>query len=99
MKPGLTESEVKAHAVAYMKGNQTEPLSEELRRGIHLEPICIIPSSPDQKLDQMSRINFGKPYTIEHNVKVMNVGRVDPDSMPRLLAYFKTNMESSDDLP
>ena len=29
----------------------------------------------------MSRINFGKPYSVEWNVKVMNVGKVHENSM------------------
>jgi hypothetical protein len=42
----------------------------------------------EQKLDKMSRINFGKHYTVEWNVKVMNVGRVVPDSMSAFVGYY-----------
>jgi hypothetical protein len=44
-------------------------------------------ASIDQKLDLMSRINFKKVYTIEYDVKVMNVGLVAGDSLPVLIAY------------
>jgi hypothetical protein len=97
LKSGLTIAEVAAHAIVYMKGNLPEPLPEELRRGLNLDPICIIPSSPDQKLHPASRINFGKLYSVEHNVKAMNIGTVDPGSMPRFLAYFRTNLDSGGD--
>jgi hypothetical protein len=40
------------------------------------QPIAVKPAREDQKLHRMSRINFDKIYTIEHNVKVMNVGKV-----------------------
>lgn len=38
-------------------------------------------------LDPASRINFAKVFTVEHNVKVMSVGRVAPSSLPDLQAY------------
>jgi hypothetical protein len=36
----------------------------------------------------MSRINFGKPSSVEWNVKVMNVGKVVPESMATFLGYY-----------
>jgi hypothetical protein len=51
--------------------------------------IAVEKASPDQKLDPMSRLNFKKIYTIEHNVKVMSVGRVVKDSLPALLGYWR----------
>jgi hypothetical protein len=35
-----------------------------------------------------SRINFAKPYTIEHNIKVRNVGRVVGESVRQLEHYL-----------
>ena len=45
------------------------------------KPIAVTAASSEQKLHYMSRINFGKPYTVEWNVKVMNVGKVHENSM------------------
>ena len=50
--------------------------------------IAVKPAAKDQKLHPMSRINFDKIYTIEHNVKVMNVGKVVDESMHNLSLYF-----------
>lgn len=53
------------------------------------EPLEVAPASPDQKLDFMSRLNFGKVYTVEHNVKVLPVGKITERSMPRFQSYAK----------
>jgi hypothetical protein len=37
----------------------------------------VIPNRPYDKMHPLSRINFFKPYTVEHNVKVYDFGRVD----------------------
>ena len=52
-------------------------------------PIAVVPAGPDQKLHPMSRINFDKMYSIEHNVKVMNVGKVADGSLHNLELYFQ----------
>jgi mRNA-degrading endonuclease toxin of MazEF toxin-antitoxin module len=62
-------------------------------RDIVKMPIAIDKASPDQKLDTMSRINFSRVHTVKWDVKVMNVGRVAKESMPRLLTYWKQNFE------
>lgn len=53
------------------------------------EPLEVEPARPDQKLDPMSRLNFGKVYTVEHNVKVLPVGKITDRSMARFNSYVK----------
>lgn len=55
--------------------------------------IAVEKASSDQKLDPMSRLNFRKIYTVEHNAKVMAVGRVTRDSLPLLLGYWRASLE------
>jgi len=43
-------------------------------------------------IDSMSRVNFAKPYTVEHNVKVRNVGRLVGESVGRLDDYLATSL-------
>lgn len=52
------------------------------------KPIAVEKSSADQKLHEMSRINFSKVHTVNWNVKVMDVGRVTRASLPSLVAYY-----------
>lgn len=57
------------------------------------EPLAVTPASSDQKLDPMSRLNFGKIHTVEHNVKVKPVGKVTEESMLSLLAYARSSLK------
>jgi hypothetical protein len=43
-------------------------------------------------IDPMSRINFAKPYTVEHNLLILNVGRVVGKSVGLLDQYFAESM-------
>ena len=58
-------------------------------RFITKKRISVDKAGNDQKLDPMSRLNFSRVYTVEHNVKVMNVGKVSKDSLPVLLGYWR----------
>ena len=76
----------KAHAVVYMTGARPTGLQDE-----HLmdkEPIAVDPVSADQRLNNWSRLDFRRVYTVEHNVKVKDIGRVSRQSMPYLTTYF-----------
>ena len=47
------------------------------------------------KLDPMSRVNFGRLYTIEHNLKVRSIGIVNRDCIGDLVRGFTKTLESS----
>jgi hypothetical protein len=86
LKKGLSKAEIEAHAVIYMVGTSSDAAPGEK---IVKNPIAVKPATEDQKLHAKSRINFDKIYTIEHNVRVMNVGKVVVESMHNLVLYFK----------
>ena len=71
-----------------MKGSSPQPLPGE--RGLVKRPIAVNPCNPSLTLDPMSRLNFGKLYTVEHNVRLRDIGVVAADSMPYLDAYFRS---------
>jgi hypothetical protein len=75
------------HAIIYMQGQAPARLAAET--GMVKEPLQVIPAAGHQKLDQMARVNFSKVYTVEHNVKVMDVGKVSQDSLTKLMAYWR----------
>jgi hypothetical protein len=58
-------------------------------RGLLPQAIRVDGDDPTQKLDTMSRIDFGKVYTIEHNVKVRSMGKVNRASEAALLYQLK----------
>jgi hypothetical protein len=79
-KSGLNSADRLAHAVIHMTGTPARPAPFE-QDMIRKRSITVIAAAPDQKLDSMSRINFSKVHTIEHNIKVMDVGRISRDAM------------------
>ena len=75
-----------------MNGTEPSPLEAE-RRYLIKQPIEALPAGPDQKLDEMSRINFTQTVCVEHNVQVMDVGMVAYKSLPYLRQYFKDHCD------
>jgi hypothetical protein len=94
LKEGVNPKE---HAAIYLKSKGVELLPGEK---MTIEPFpLILENEKNVQIDISSRINFGKIYTVEHNVRVLNVGRIDPTSVPRLRQLFSFNplMSSADD--
>ncbi|CAN9449030.1 unnamed protein product [Alternaria alternata] len=82
-KPGVIANQ---YAAVIPQGNQV--VLHEKGEDLSKEPIEIKVENPDVDVNAMSRINFAKPYTVEHNVKVRNIGRVVGDSVKKLERYF-----------
>jgi hypothetical protein len=91
-KPSLSESDRRAHAIVYMADTRPFCLPEE-EKYLTKRPIAVDKASADQRLDPMSRVNFKKIYTIEHNMKVMNVGKATKDSLPAFLGYWRQSLQ------
>ena len=89
-KKGVRKCE---HAIIFTGKNAPSPHAKERptreERGLLPQPIRIDSDDPDQKLDATSRIDFGKVYTIEHNVKVCSMGKVNRLSEGPLLLQLK----------
>jgi hypothetical protein len=76
----------RTHAIVFVSGTKPGRLLAE--SGLLENPIEVTPA-PGQTLVETSRINFAKVHTVEHNVKVMDVGRVRADSVPYLRSYWE----------
>ena len=63
---------------------------------LNKKAIAVKRASQDQKLDPRSRLNYSKIYTVEHNLKVMAVGRVTAASLPVLLGYWRNTLDAHD---
>ncbi|KAK7897537.1 hypothetical protein LTR67_004164 [Exophiala xenobiotica] len=84
------EREKQKHAIVYPYGTAApQPLSREPR--FEKEPIAVKMCS-DHTLTKSSRIHFGKCHTVEHNVKVMEIGRVAKDSMANFETYCREEL-------
>ena len=79
------------HAIIYTGTRPPERLhgEESLGKG----PIQVEPRTPRDKLEPESRINYAKIYTVEHNVKVLFVGRIAGNSERRFMTDFDATFQ------
>jgi hypothetical protein len=91
-KRGTTKSHInlESHAIVYVAGSEPKALPEEESPRMGNFPIVVEDKSVT--IDQSSRLNFGKVYTVEHNIKVRNVGKISKESLPRLKASLVKSM-------
>lgn len=83
------------HAIAYTSKNPPLPVEGE---NIDRTPIKIEPRGGNV-LTSMSRINFSKVYTIEHKLKVKNIGSVPAEYMAWVTYYYRlSNYGSQPDM-
>lgn len=98
-KPGVKKSE---HAIIYSCRDAPQPrVHEQPQRGeagMRPIPIRVVPDDPTEALDPMSRLDFGKVHTIQHNIKVRPFGNVHPNSRDVLYTQF-TNAWSNTATP
>ncbi len=64
------------HAVVYSSKTRGPYLLEDEKGLMTKHPIRVEVFMDSQKLDPLSRLNYAKLYTVEHNVKVFFIGRV-----------------------
>ena len=90
MKVGV---KVKDHAIVYTGPEGSEPPDLLPGEGITKHALRVEPDDSGEKLDQTSRINFGKTYTVEHNVKVLSIGMVAEKHLNLLDHYWRLSDE------
>lgn len=92
-KKGLSREDREAHSIIYM--DDTKPAIDPAERNMMVKnPIAVTAANLEQKLHYMSRLNFGKVYSVEWNVKVMNVGLVSVNSMANFTGYWYNEVTS-----
>jgi uncharacterized protein DUF6590 len=79
------------HAIAYSDKKEPSPTNAEYpnegESGM-MPGIRIVPTDKRDKLDPMSRIDFARMYTVEHNVKAYDFGKVHENYQRRLLKQW-----------
>ncbi|KAL4986564.1 hypothetical protein BDW68DRAFT_178686 [Aspergillus falconensis] len=73
------------HAVLYKYG--TTPTVRANEPTMVKRPLPVVLATEEQPFDPMSRLNFGKIYTVEHNVMIMPIGRIAPEAMETFTRY------------
>lgn len=91
-KRGTTKSHLSLenHATVYVSGSEPKLLPQEQAPGMGSFPIVL--GDKSVTIDPSSRLNFGKVYTVEHNIKVRNVGKIDKLWLPKLRAALLKSM-------
>jgi hypothetical protein len=79
------------HGIAYTSSTEPQPERNERRTvpmDLMLPGIRIVPKNRRTTLDKMSRVDFSRMYTVEHNVKVVDIGNVHPSHLGRLQSQW-----------
>jgi hypothetical protein len=88
----MSTGEAEAHTIAHSSKEQPQYLEGE--DAIVKEPIAI-DMNHGHTLEYASRLNFAKVFTVEHNVKVMPIGKVAQGSLHYLRAYWANESSTS----
>jgi len=93
-KAGFTQTDVDAHAIIY--DSKKQPVC--LKLGALVEPqstkrpIAVEMTDLQDTIDPSSRLHLGRPFTVEHNSKVKEVGKVVDKDLKTLIAYVKNEL-------
>ncbi|WAO94978.1 Hypothetical protein NCS54_01258500 [Fusarium falciforme] len=81
-KKGCTKSGAKPsqHGIVHDMRSRPHYLANEPELGY--SPVRVEITDPSEKISKESRVNYAKLTTVEHNVKVLFVGRVIPEDLP-----------------
>jgi hypothetical protein len=75
------------HTIVYT-GDRPVQFENERERGLTRKPVRVQPAGPRHKLDNASRLNYAKLYTVEYNVKVWFIGKIHEDSQWQFTADY-----------
>ncbi|KAK5732041.1 hypothetical protein LTR17_010877 [Elasticomyces elasticus] len=88
-KRGIKKSD---HSIIYIGRHAPQPLPDErpirCDQGMQTQAIRVVPDGMTEKLDPMSRLDYARVYTVQHNIKVVPIGWVHPESMDALTSQF-----------
>jgi hypothetical protein len=82
---GSPQNNKNEHGIIYTGKLATNPSNEP---GLQPKAIRVNPDEKGAVLDPQSRINYGKLYNVEYNVKVKNFGSLSPEYLKALLEQF-----------
>lgn len=86
---GTAKSGVKAeyHAIIYTSYKPPKELDREPK--LLKRPVRAVTEQKSERLRPESRVNYSKIYTVEHNVKVVFIGKIHKDSEATFFADFQ----------
>lgn len=85
---GVKKRGVKAKHHTIIHTGKPVALKGEKEKGLTKKPIRVEPAGPRHKLDDASRLNYAKTYTVEYNVKVWFIGKIHTKSEWQLVTDY-----------
>lgn len=75
-----------------LHSSNVEPPRPYEEEGITRDPIAIIVEDDEQYISPFARLDCGRIYTVEDDLRIMKVGRVHPAALPLLEQYYIESM-------
>ena len=91
--PGIEKNKRAREAYSVVHGSGEEPCTSSEERDLMVKRPIKVDLKPGQRLEPMSRLNFGKVQSVEWNVKVMDIGMVSKDSEQRFADYWRSELD------
>jgi hypothetical protein len=85
-KGAIDRPDINQHSIIYTSA-QGEPAA--LAGESFINAAIPIDALDNQQLHPSSRVNYSKTYTIEHNVLIKKLGKVQKPHVPYLIEYWK----------
>ncbi|KAF2868229.1 hypothetical protein BDV95DRAFT_500966 [Massariosphaeria phaeospora] len=89
LKQGVRPRE---HAVIYTAGSQISLLPGET--GITKDSIAVDSAPSVPPLNKCSRLYFGIHHPIQYNVKVKDLGMVSDNDIPKMIGYWREELQN-----
>ncbi|KAK3396179.1 hypothetical protein B0T20DRAFT_501438, partial [Sordaria brevicollis] len=85
----IAKNRARGEHLAVLYSTNVRPPKADEEEGIVFDPIAVIMEEGKQNISPLARLDFSRVYTVEHDLKVMKIGRVHPDSHSKLDDYYK----------
>ena len=94
-KNGIKNNKQVREAHSVVHGNTEKPYTSQEEGNLMVKRPIKVDLKSGHDLHRMSRLNFGKPQSVEWNVKAMDIGMVSEDSEERFADYWRMERDYS----
>lgn len=95
MGPGSKPNPGRPVDYVVMYPASVEPAKPYEEEGITRDPIAVIMEDEKHFIAPIARLDCGRIYTVEDNLRTLKIGRVHPASLPLLDKYYIESMSVS----
>lgn len=95
---GTLKRGINVNDYAAVYDSRQEPFMD-MKETLSKTPFPIHIEDQKEKIDRMTRLNFGRVYTVEHRVKALKVGMIPREYHPLLRKYFISAIAGDEPTP